>query len=42
MHPQGCDDFFIFSCNLGADDPTAPREQMVTFVFSNGTSVVPP
>jgi hypothetical protein len=41
-HPQTCDDFFIFSCRLGIDDPTAPREQMITFVSSNGVTVLSP
>jgi hypothetical protein len=41
-HSQSCDNFFIFSCRLGIDDPVAPREQMITFVSSNGVTVLPP
>jgi hypothetical protein len=41
-HPQSCDNFFIFSCILGTDNPTEAREQMVTFVLSDGATVVEP
>lgn len=41
-HPPACDDFYIFSCRLGIDDPTAPRQQIVSFMDSNGVTVLPP
>jgi hypothetical protein len=41
-HSPTCDDFYIFSCRLGIDDPTAPRQQITTFMQSNGVTVLPP
>lgn len=42
QHAPACDDFYIFSCRLGIDDPTAPRQQIVSFMDSNGVTVLPP